>query len=121
MPSSSPLPAASRTVAPFADRLLAADLPRLPADRRDDVVRFIVHRVETLPSFTRFGVMAIGTAIRGLLALPSGWTLVRTVTALPIPFVTEYPRLVRSLGFAYIWEHWPDTRPDGGAPDGSSK
>lgn len=100
-------------VGPFAERLLAHDLPALPAQRRAEVVQFVAHRVDTLPSFTRFGVLAIGTMVRLLLALPAGWPIVRVVTGLPLPFVAEYPRLVRSLGFAFVWEHWPDTRPDG--------
>jgi hypothetical protein len=35
---------------------------------------------------------------------------------LPLPFVGEYPRLMRSLGFAYVWEHWPTTTPTGADP-----
>lgn len=104
-------------VGPFAERLLAHDLPALPAQRRAEVVQFVAHRVDTLPSFTRFGVLAIGTVVRLLLALPAGWPIVRVVTGLPLPFVAEYPRLVRSLGFAFVWEHWPDTRPDGTPPE----
>ena len=37
------------------------------------------------------------------------------VTAKPLPFLAEYPRLVRSLGYAFIWETWPDTQPTGAA------
>lgn len=100
-------------VGSFAERLLAADLPDLPTTDRRAVVAFIGHRVDTLPSFTRFGVLAIGTVFRGLLALPAGWTLARVLMRLPLPFFGEYPRLIRSLGFAYVWEHWPDTTPTG--------
>lgn len=113
MAVSLPQPSAHQTVAPFAELLLARDLPGLPATHRSEVVRFIAHRVDTLPSFTRFGVLAIGTVVRLLLALPGGWPIVRFLTGLPLPFVAEYPRLVRSLGFAFVWEHWPDSRPDG--------
>jgi hypothetical protein len=31
----------------------------------------------------------------------------------PLPILGEYPRLIRSLGYTYIWEHWPDTRTNG--------
>ena len=31
------------------------------------------------------------------------------MTAKPLPLLAEYPRLVRSLGYAFIWETWPDT------------
>lgn len=100
-------------VGPFAEHLLTHDLPGLPATQRSEVVRFVAHRVDTLPSFTRFGVLAIGTVVRVLLGLPGGWPIVRFLTSLPLPFAAEYPRLVRSLGFAFVWERWPDTRPDG--------
>lgn len=113
MVGSLPQPSAHRTVGPFAELLLAHDLPGLPAARRSAVVDFIAHRVDTLPSFTRFGVLVIGTVVRALLALPAGWPIARFITGLPLPFVAEYPRLVRSLGFAFIWENWPDTHPDG--------
>jgi hypothetical protein len=100
-------------VGPFADRLLASDLPDLPAERRREAVGFIAHRVDTLPSFTRFGVLAIGTMFRTLGIVPGGWTLSRLILRLPLPLVSEYPRLLRSLAFAYVWEHWPDTGPTG--------
>ena len=101
-------------VSPLADRLLESDLPDLPSEARQDVLRFVCHRVDTLPSFTRFGVLAIGTVFRVLLSLPGGWFICRALMALPLPFVAEYPRLIRSLAYAYVWERWPDTKPDGG-------
>lgn len=104
-------------VGPFAHRLLAADLPALPSDRRDEVVRFIGQRVDIMPSFTRFGVLVLGVLFRTLLALPAGWGVARMVMRLPVPFVGEYPRLVRSLSVAYVWEHWPRTGPDGAPHD----
>ncbi len=113
MPSSSFKVPAQPVVGTFAERLLVADLPDLTAERRREVVAFIAHRVDTLPSFTRFGVLAIGSVFRVLLALPAGWTLATLLMKLPLPFVGEYPRLMRSLGFAYIWEHWPTTTPTG--------
>jgi hypothetical protein len=66
-----------------------------------------------MPSFTRFGVLAIGSFFKGLMMLPGGWSIARVVMSLPLPFVGEYPRLTRSLGFAYVWEHWPSTTPTG--------
>ena len=99
----------------FADRLLAEDLPDLPHQRRAEVVGFVARRVDGLPSFTRFGVLLIGVVFRALLAVPGGWGLGRVVLRLPLPFVAEYPRLVRSLGYAYVREHWPSTTPTGGA------
>ena len=98
----------------FAHRLLAADLPDLPHDRRSEVVGFVARRVDGLPSFTRFGVLLIGTVFRGLLALPGGWAAAGAALRLPLPLVAEYPRLVRSLAYAYVWETWPATSPTGG-------
>jgi hypothetical protein len=103
-------------VGTFAERLLVADLPDLTAARRREVVAFIAHRVDSLASFTRFGVLAIGSVFRLLLALPGGWALATGLMKLPLPFVGEYPRLMRSLGFAYVWEHWPTTTPTGADP-----
>jgi hypothetical protein len=106
-------------VGAFAERLLAADLPDLSASRRREVVAFVARRVDSMPSFTRFGVLAIGSVFRVLMALPAGWTIAKALMALPLPFVGEYPRLTRSLAVAYVWEHWPDTTPTGGTPPGS--
>lgn len=100
----------------FAHRLLADDLPDLPADQRREVVEFVARRIDTIPEFTRFGVLVIGSVFRVILALPSGWPLARFVSRLPIPLVGEFPRLIRSLGYAYVWERWPATTPTGGQP-----
>jgi hypothetical protein len=100
-------------VGPFADAVLAADLPLLPADRRAEAVQFVQRRVAVIPSFTRFGVTVIGLLYRGLLVAPRGTTIARFLSSQPLPLLGEYPRLVRSLGYAYIWERWPDTMPNG--------
>lgn len=100
-------------VGSFAERLLAVDLPDLAPAKRREVIGFIAHRVDSLPSFTRFGVLVLGSIFRGLVAVPGGWGVARIVMKLPLPLVAEYPRLIRSLGFAYVWEHWPDTTPTG--------
>lgn len=106
--------ASLRIVGDVADRLLASDLPDLPTERRSEVVRFVARRVDTMPGLTRLGVLTIGVVLRTLLAAPRGWTLVRGVMSVPLPLVGEFPRLVRSLGFAYVWETWPGTTPTGG-------
>lgn len=103
-----------RSVARFADGLLGADLPLLPDVRRRETVEFIGRRVRMLPSITRFGVLLIGAGVE-VLGLVIGHGRARQVVLLlPLPLVAEYPRLVRSLGYAYIWETWPDTTVDGG-------
>jgi hypothetical protein len=102
-----------RIVGPFADVLLAADLPDLSFERRSEVVRFVERRTLTVPSFTRFGVTVIGLFYRVLLVAPGGHAVIRFLVSRPLPVLGEYPRLIRSLGYAYIWERWPDTLPSG--------
>ncbi|MFK7919508.1 MAG: hypothetical protein AB8G14_15645 [Ilumatobacter sp.] len=104
------------TVARFADGLLATELPLLTEDRRREAIDFIGRRVNVLPSFTRFGVLAIGLLV-DVIGMVIGQSRVRRlVVSLPLPLIAEYPRLVRSLGFAYVWETWPDTTVEGGRP-----
>lgn len=103
-----------RTVARFADGLLETDLPLLSDARRREAVEFIGRRVRVLPSITRFGVLAIGAGVDAAGTILGHGRIRRLVTWLPLPLVAEYPRLVRSLGYAYIWETWPDTDVDGG-------
>ena len=105
-----------RTVARFADGLLETDLPLLPDDRRRETVHFIGRRVRALPSVTRFGVLLIGAAVHAVGTVAGHGTARRIVLALPLPLLSEYPRLVRSLGYAYVWETWPDTTVEGGRP-----
>jgi len=106
------------SVARFADGLLAADLPRLPGDRRRDAVAFIGRRVLVLPSITRFGVLMIAAAVHGAGVALGHDRIRRIVLRFPLPLLAEYPRLIRSLAYAYIWETWPDTDVDGGAARG---
>jgi hypothetical protein len=108
-------PRLDKIVEPFASALLAADLPQLPHGRLSEVVVFVRSRIEKMPSLTRFGVTAIGSLYRVLLVVPLGSALVRLLVARPLPILGEYPRLIRSLGYAYVWERWPDTLPTGAA------
>ena len=96
--------------------LLAADLPQLPDGRRAEAVQFVQRRVAVIPSFTRFGVAVIGMLFRGLIAVPLGISMARFLSSKAVPVLGEYPRLVRSLGYAYIWDRWPHTMPDGSQP-----
>jgi hypothetical protein len=99
----------------FADVLLGIDLPGLPDDRRRRTTAFVEQRVSTLPSFTRFGVVVISFAVDLIGRVVGLDRAAALVTARPLPLLAEYPRLVRSLGYAFIWETWPDTRPTGAA------
>jgi hypothetical protein len=114
IPGRMPLsPPPSSAVERFAEILLASDLPGLTDDHLRRTTEFIERRVEVLPSITRFGVRVIGGTV-DLLGRSIGQQRVLTVvTTLPLPLLAEYPRLIRSLGFAYIWETWPDTAVDG--------
>jgi hypothetical protein len=103
-------------VARFADDLLHADLPRLDPERRRAAVEFIGRRVTVLPSITRFGVTVIARTVDAVGMVLGRERTRRLVVSLSLPLLSEYPRLVRSLGYAYIWETWPDTLVDGGSP-----
>jgi hypothetical protein len=105
----------SPPVGRFADVLLSIDLPDLPDERRAQVTEFIEQRVSTLPSFTRFGVVVISFTVDLVSRVIGLDRAAALVTAKPLPLLAEYPRLVRSLGYAFIWETWPDTRPTGAA------
>ncbi|MEY4607153.1 MAG: hypothetical protein ACO3S5_05575 [Ilumatobacteraceae bacterium] len=96
-------------VAPFAERLLIRDLPHLPSDRRAAAVDVVVARVAGLPSVTRAGALLIGIVHRLLLVLPATAPVSDALARVPLPFLGDYPRLVRSLAYASIWERWPDT------------
>lgn len=102
-------------VGPFAERLLALDLPELAAERRAEVVRFTSRRVDGLPSVVHVGVLLIAAVVRVLLLLPGSDGLVRVLARTSLPVVGEYVRLVRSLAYAFVWETWPETRPLGSA------
>src|SRR6187200_1701318 len=102
-------------VGPFADRLLALDLPDLPGERRAEVIAFTTRRIDGLPSVMRIGVLLIAALFRLLLVVPGGSAVVGLVARTPLPLLGEYVRLIRSLGYAYIWETWPQTRPTGAA------
>ena len=105
----------SPPVGRFADVLLSIDLPDLPDERRGQVTEFIEQRVSTLPSFTRFGVVVISFTVDAVSRVVGLERTASIVTAKPLPLLAEYPRLVRSLGYAFIWETWPDTRSTGAA------
>jgi len=102
-------------VGPFADRLLALDLPELDRPRRAEVVAFAARRVDGLPSIMRIGVLIIATLFRVALLVPGSSAFVRFVARTPLPLFGEYVRLIRSLGYAYVWETWPGTQPTGAA------
>lgn len=106
------IPNPLRTTGPFgvfADDLLTAELPDLPADRRVETVAFVCRRASQVPTPLRLGILAlavgVGASQRVLGRARTSGFLRRT----SLPLVGELARLVRSLGFAYVWETWPAT------------
>jgi hypothetical protein len=98
----------------FADRLLTIELPDLPSASRHDTVTFVCRRANQMPSPLKVGLVLVCTGV-GLAQRVAG--LDRTTRLLQrsqLPLLGELPRMVRSLGFAYIWETWPNTSPSGG-------
>jgi hypothetical protein len=101
----------------FAERLLRIELPELPPDRRSEAVAFVCRRAAAVPGPLRLGVtaLAIGVDVASeRVADPTGVTEALRRTTLPL--VGELARMVRSLAFAFVWETWPATAPDG-APE----
>jgi hypothetical protein len=99
--------------AAFAGDLIGRELPDLDAARRDETVVFICRRVRSLPSPLLIGVTLLAIAVGIAHRLAGSGRVTTFLQATRLPFVGELARLVRSLGFAYIWETWPDTSPTG--------
>jgi hypothetical protein len=103
----------SGTLGRLADGLLARDLPDLPDDARARTVGFVCRRVAQAPDPLRFGVLALtagaGVATRAL----GDERVLAFLGRTELPLVGELARLIRSLGFAFVWETWPDSSPTG--------
>jgi hypothetical protein len=100
----------------FADRLLALELPDLPLDRRTSTVAFVCRRADLAPTPLRMGIAVLTIGV-GAARRTAG--LERTTSFLQrtsLPFVAELARMVRSLGFTFVWETWPTTSPTGAPP-----
>lgn len=101
---------------PFADWLLLRDLPALDADRRRATVQFVQRRIGSLPAPLAAGVGVVAPLLRLLLVVPGGRLVAGVLAASALPVLGEYVRLIRSLAYAFVWDEWPDTRPDGSLP-----
>lgn len=107
----------ARLVAEFSDRVIANDLPGLPAAKRARVVAFTGRRIAGLPTPMKVGV-GIAAVVVGVIGRVVGPSRAAAFLARhPLPVLGDYVRLVRSLSYAYVWETWPSTSPDGGAVD----
>jgi hypothetical protein len=104
-----------RLIASFSDQVLQHDLPGMSADRRADVVAFATRRISASPSPMRLGIGAVSLLVAAAGRIVGLRHVVRFLARNPLPLLGDYVRLVRSLGYAYIWETWPSTRPDGSA------
>jgi hypothetical protein len=107
----------------FADRLLTIELPDLPGPARDDTVAFVCRRAAQMPSPLRLGLVLVCAGVALVQRAVGTERTTRLLQDSRLPLLGELPRMVRSLGFAYIWETWPDTAPSGAtrvAPEGSA-
>lgn len=105
----------ARLVAEFSDGVLAADLPGLPPQRRAQTAAFTERRIAGLPSPMKLGVGAVAIAVGAVGRLVGTARLAHILARHPLPILGDYVRLVRSLGYAYVWETWPSTAADGSA------
>jgi hypothetical protein len=103
----------NRLVEEFGERLLTVDLPALPAERRAAAAAFAGQRAAMLPSPMLLGVTVVGSGVSVAGRLLGRGRVARVLARCPLPVVGDYPRLVRALTYAYVWETWPSTAADG--------
>lgn len=97
----------------FADRLLTAELPDLPSPARADTVAFVCRRAGQIPSPLRLGVTLLAATIGVGERLAGRHRIDTFLRATSLPLIGELARMVRSLGFTFVWETWPSTSPSG--------
>ncbi len=100
-------------VEPFCHHLLVVDLPALPPERRAATVAFAVDRAAGLPTPMRVGVGAVAAVVNVAGRVVGFGRVTRVLARRSLPVLGEYVRLLRSLSYAFVWETWPDTAPDG--------
>ena len=103
----------------FADELLRIELPDLPTDRRAETVAFVCRRANQVPTPLRLGITMLSLGLAAGQRLLGVDRTTRLLEDNPLPLVGELARMVRSLGFAFVWETWPDSSPVG-APGASA-
>lgn len=97
----------------FSRRLLVVELPDLPADRLDQTVTFVCRRARQTPDPLRLGVGTLAAFVGVSERRIDPDAMVGFMRSTSVPLVGELARMVRSLGFAYVWETWPSTSPTG--------
>ena len=108
----SPIPLGA-FVEEFSDRLLAVDLPALPAERRAATAQFARCRICALPSPMYSGITMVAAAVAGAGRLVGQRRVARLLASRSVPIFGDYVRLLRSLSYAFVWETWPSTAADG--------
>lgn len=107
----SPVPRLARVlVTPFADEIVRTDLPGLPPEQAQDAVAFVVHRVTTMPTVLRLGLLLVAASLAPLMRSPWRAATLRAVRRFHPPLYGEYLRLVRGLLVSRVWEQAPGTR-----------
>lgn len=97
----------------FADALLAQELPALPDERRVEAVSFVCRRARAVPSPLLIGLATAAVGVDVATSRLGADRVVRFARRTRLPIVGELARMVRSLAYAFVWETWPDTAPDG--------
>lgn len=93
--------------------ILSTDLPQLEPAKLDEVTTFVEQRIAQLVGPAGTAVRIVRAVMSVLLAPPWRGVTQPFLTRSALPALGDFVRLVRSLGYAYIWEHWPDTMPSG--------
>lgn len=101
---------ANLLVAPFAAEVARTDLPGVPAAQVDDAVAFVVHRVATMPTVLRAGLLLVAATLAPLMRSPLRTATLSLVRRVHPPLFGEYLRLVRGLLVSRVWEQAPATR-----------
>jgi hypothetical protein len=104
----------------FADRLLQVELPDLGEARRDEVVAFVCRRATEVPAPLRVGLSLLASGVGAAARLAGIDRVTSAIGDTALPLVGELARMVRSLGFACVWETWPDTSPSGAAGEAAA-
>jgi hypothetical protein len=91
------------------------ELPYLPAARRTETVAFVCRRAAQVPTPLRLGLIGLALAVGVAQRMLGPSRTVAFLRGTSLPFVGELARLVRSLGFTYVWETWPSTTASGAA------
>jgi hypothetical protein len=93
--------------------LLLAELPDLPTHSRTETVSFVCRRAGQIPSPLRLGVTALAVAIGVAERVTETERIDGFLRRTSLPLLGELARMVRSLGFTFVWETWPHTSPSG--------